>query len=339
MKWKSLHMPRAVQIDEATLTDTYGKFVLQPLERGFGITIGNALRRVLLSSIHGAAIKSIKIEGIYHEFSTVPGVVEDVPEIVLNLKEVCLRFHSEEERTLHVERRGPGELKAGDLQVDAQVEIVNPDLHIATLDEGGVLKIEVVAGGGRGYVFSEENKRPDQPIGVIPIDSIFSPIRKVHYEIENARVGRRTDYDRMTLEVWTNGAMKPEDALSFAAKILKDHLELFIHFEDDGVEDVREEEVDQESQRIGNLLKMPVEELELSVRSANCLRAAGILNLEDLVQKTEPEMLKYRNFGRKSLNELTAILNSLGLSFGMDIGQYKAVGERKKEPVALEEEF
>jgi DNA-directed RNA polymerase subunit alpha len=339
MKWKSLHMPRAVQIDETALTDTYGKFVLQPLERGFGTTIGNALRRVLLSSIHGAAIKSVKIEGVYHEFSTVPGVVEDVPEIILNLKEVCLRLHADEDRTVAVERRGPGELKAGDMQVDAQVEIVNPDLHIASLDEGGALKMELVVGGGRGYVFAEDNKRADQSLGVIAIDSIFSPIRKVHYEIENARVGRRTDYDRLTLEVWTNGAMKPDDALSFAAKILKDHLELFIHFEEEGIEDIQEEVVDQEAQRIGNLLKMPVEELELSVRSANCLRAAGILALEDLVQKTEPEMLKYRNFGRKSLNELNAILNSLGLSFGMDISQYKNVAERKKEVVALEEDF
>ena len=339
MKWKSLHMPRAVQIDETTLSSTYGKFILQPLERGFGTTIGNALRRVLLSSIHGAAIKSVKIEGVYHEFSTVAGVVEDVPEVILNLKEVCLRLHADEDRTLLVERRGPGDLKAGDLQVDAQIEIVNPDLHIAALDDGAVLKMELVVGGGRGYVFAEDNKRTDQPLGVIAIDSIFSPIRKVHYEIENARVGRRTDYDRLTLEVWTNGAMKPDDALSFAAKILKDHLELFIHFEEEGIEDVQEEEVDQEAQRVGNLLKMPVEELELSVRSANCLRAAGILTLEDLVQKTEPEMLKYRNFGRKSLNELNAILNNLGLSFGMDISQYKNVSEHKKEAVALEEDF
>jgi DNA-directed RNA polymerase subunit alpha len=294
---------------------------------------------VLLSSIHGAALKSIKIEGVYHEFSTVTGVVEDIPEIILNLKEVCIRLHADEDRTILVERRGPGDLRAGDLQVASQTDSVNPDLHIAPLAEGGALTRELVAGGGRGYVFAEDNKRADQALGVIAIDSIFSPIRKVHYEIENARVGRRTDYDRLTLEVWTNGAMKPDDAISFAAKILKDHLELFIHFEEEGIEDVQEEEVDQEANRIGGLLKMPVEELELSVRSANCLRAAGIITLEDLVQKTEPEMLKYRNFGRKSLNELTAILNGLGLNFGMDVSQYKNVADHKKEAVALEEDF
>ena len=339
MKWKSLHMPRAVQIEESTLTGMYGKFILQPLERGFGMTIGNALRRALLSSIHGAAIKSVKMEGVYHEFSTAPGVLEDVPEIILNLKEVCLRLHADEERTISIEHTGPGDLKAGDLQVDPQVEIVNPDLHIASLDEDGLFKMEIVVGGGRGYVFAEENKAEDQALGTIPIDSIFSPIRKVHYEIENARVGQRTDYDKLTLEVWTNGAMKPDDALSFAAKILKDHLELFINFEEEGIEDVQEDEVDQDAQRIGNLLNMPVEELELSVRSANCLRAAGIVTLDNLVQKTEPEMLKYRNFGRKSLNELNAILTGLGMSFGMDVLLYKGLGESKKETPPLEEDF
>jgi DNA-directed RNA polymerase subunit alpha len=338
MKPKNFQMPRSVQIDEDSLADTYGLFTVQPLERGFGTTIGNALRRVLLSSIEGAAVKSAKIEGVQHEFSVVEGVVEDVTEIVLNLKEVCIRCHSEEDKVLHVKKKGPGELTAGDLQVDPSVEIMNPDLHIAALDKDGTLDMEVTVGMGRGYVLAEDNKDPDQPMGMIPVDSAFSPIRRVHYEVDNARVGQQTDYDKLSLEVWTNGVVRPDDAVSHAASVLKEHLELFISFEEEPEEEP-EQEIDEEAQRIAGLLKMQVEEMELSVRSANCLKAASILTLEDLVQKTEAEMLKFRNFGRKSLNELTAILESLGMGFGMDVSKYKSVPTGAEHTTVLDEDF
>lgn len=340
MKWKSLHMPRSVEMDEASSSDTYGRFVVQPLERGFGTTLGNALRRTLLSSIQGAAIRAIRIEGVHHEFSTIPGVVEDVPDIILNLKEVCLRLHADSEKVISVEKSGPGDLTAADLQVDPEVEIVNPDLHLATLSEDMEFKAEIYIGCGRGYVFAEDNKLPDQPLGTTSMDSLFSPVRKVNYEVDSARVGRRTDYDKLTLEIWTNGTTRPDDALSFAAKVLRDHLDLFIMFEEEPEEEPeKEEEVDHEAERIRGLLKMPVEELELSVRSANCLRAAGILTLIDLVQKTEQDMLKYRNFGRKSLHELMTTLADLGLHFGMDIATYVSAAELDEEVQELDEEL
>ena len=336
MRWKSLYMPRYVEFDEGTMTDGYGKFVLQPLERGFGATLGNALRRVLLSSTQGAAIRSVKFDGVYHEFTTIAGVVEDVPQIILNLKLVRLKLHADEERTIRIEKVGKGEWTAGDLNVDPEVEVVNPDLHIATLDEDAAISVEILIGDGRGYATADENKTPDQPIGTIATDSIYSPIRKVHYEVENARVGRRTDYDKLTMEVWTDKTVRPDDAVAYAAKILKDHLQLFIHFEVEPEEE-EEEEVDEEKERIRRILRMSVEELELSVRSSNCLRAAGIAHIEDLVQKTESEMLKYRNFGRKSLNELSAILADLGLHFGMDLTPYKGEKDRKSELPPLPE--
>lgn len=338
MKPKNFQMPRSVQIDDASLTDTYGMFTVQPLERGFGTTIGNALRRVLLSSIEGAAVKAVLVEGVQHEFSVVEGVVEDVTEIVLNLKEVCLRVHADEDKVLRVEKKGPGELTAADLQVDSAVEIRNPEQHIASLDKDGHLRMEITVGKGRGYVLAEENKLPDQPVGTIVMDSAYSPIRKVHYEVDNARVGQQTDYDRLTLEVWTSGVVRPDDAVSHAAKILKDHLELFISFEEEPEEEP-EEVVDEESQRVAALLKMPVEELELSVRSANCLKAANINTLEDLVQKSETEMLKFRNFGRKSLNELNAILDNLGLQFGMDVSKYRDISAKSEQVAVLDEDF
>ena len=338
MKPKNFQMPRSVQIDEESLTDTYGLFTVQPLERGFGTTIGNALRRVLLSSIEGAAVKAVRIEGVQHEFSVIEGVIEDVTEVVLNLKETCIRVHSDEDKILRIKKEGPGEVTAADLQVDADVEIMNPDLHIATLDQDGLLDMELTVGKGRGYVLAEENKTADQPMGTIALDSAFSPIRRVHYEVDNARVGQQTDYDKLTLEVWTSGVVRPDDAVSHAARILRDHLELFINFEEEPEEEL-EEVVDEESQRVAGLLKMPVEELELSVRSANCLKAANILLLEDLVQKSEAEMLKFRNFGRKSLNELTAILESLGLSFGMDISKYKEIAAKSEQTAVLDEDF
>ena len=286
MKLESLQMPRLAEIEKDSLSDTYGKFVVQPLERGFGVTMGHALRRVLLSSIQGAAIKQLKIEGVQHEFSTVKGVREDLPEIILNLKEVAIRYHGDEDRVLHIECSTPGDLLAKDLEVDPSVEVMNPDLHIATLDKGANLKMELTVGQGRGYQFADENKIPDQPIGSIPLDTSFSPIVKVQYDTENARVGRRTDYDKLIMEVWTDGAVHPEDAMAQAAKILTEHLNLFINFEDEP-EVTQEKEVDEETKRVARLLAMPVDELELSVRSANCLRAAGITHLHELASRSE----------------------------------------------------
>lgn len=338
MNEKNFQMPRGVQIDEESLSDNYGLFSVQPLERGFGATIGNALRRVLLSSIEGAAVMAVKIEGIQHEFTVIEGVVEDVTEIVLNLKEICLRMHTDADKLLYFKKEGPGELKAGDLQVDADVEVMNPDLHIATLDKDGVLDMEVTVGKGRGYVLAEANKQADQPMGTIVLDAAFSPIRKVHYEVDNARVGQQTDYDKLSLAVWTNSAVRPDDAVAHAARILKNHLELFINFEEEPEEEL-EEVIDEETRRIATLLKMPVDELELSVRSANCLKAANIITLEDLVQKTENEMLKFRNFGRKSLNELTAILENLGIAFGIDVSKYQDVVSQPDHISILDDDF
>ncbi len=338
MEAKNFQMPRSVQIDEESLSDDHGLFSLQPLERGFGSTLGNALRRVLLSSIEGAAVKAVKIEGVQHEFTVVEGVVEDVTEIVLNLKEVCLHVHAEEDKLLYVKKEGPGKLTAGDLQVDADIEVMNPDLHIATLDKDAVLDMEITVGKGRGYVLAEANKHADQPMGTIALDAAFSPIRKVHYEVDNARVGQQTDYDKLSLEVWTNSVVRPDDAVAHAARILKDHIKLFIHFEEEPKEEL-EEVVDEETRRIAKLLQMSVDELELSVRSANCLKAANIITLEDLVQKTENEMLKFRNFGRKSLNELTAILESLGLAFGIDVSKYRGVADKSEHLSILDDEF
>ncbi|MBM3263887.1 MAG: DNA-directed RNA polymerase subunit alpha [candidate division Zixibacteria bacterium] len=321
MKLKNFQMPKTVTVDDETLTEVYGAFVLEPLERGFGTTIGNSLRRVLLSTLPGAAVTSVKIDGVAHEFSTIEHVVEDVTEIVLNLKELRLVVNSDEPRTLLLEAEGKGDVTALDIQTEVGVKILNPDLHIATLDEGGRLRMEIYVGVGRGYVPAEQNKDSNQPIGVISMDSIFSPVTRVNFRVENTRVGQRTDYDRLVLEIWTDGSLVPRDALSSAAQILKNHLQLFIAFDEDLVPD-QEKEVDQEFERIRHLLRTNVEELELSVRSSNCLRAAEIKILADLVQKTEGEMLKYRNFGRKSLTELNEILEGLGLEFGMDVASY-----------------
>lgn len=338
MKLDGLQMPRLVEIDKDSLSETYGKFVVQPLERGFGMTVGHALRRVLLSAIQGAAIKRVNIEGVQHEFSVVKGMREDVPELILNFKEVALRYHGEEDRVLRVEAKGAGALQAKQLAVDSSVEVMNPDLHLATLGANAHFKMEFTVGKGRGYVFAEENKTPDQPIGTIPLDANFSPVLKVKYEVENARVGRRTDYDKLTLEVWTNGSLKPEDAIAQAAHILNEHLNLFINFEEEPAQ-VEEKRVDEESKRIARLLAMPVDELELSVRSANCLRAAGITHLRDLVSRSEGEMLKFRNFGRKSLTELGEILQKLDLRWGMDISMYEHLTIEEEVAAPVSEEF
>ena len=315
-------MPKGVELDEGTATETYGQFVIEPLERGFGVTLGNALRRVLLSSLQGAAVTALRIEGIMHEFDTIPGVVEDVTEIVLNFKQLRLKLHADKSKRVILEVDKKKEVRAGDIQNDADIEILNPELLLFTLTEDNKVHMEIDIGCGRGYVTSEQNKKPDQALGTIAIDSIFTPVTKVNYQVGNTRVGRKTDYDKLILEIVTDASLSPQNALSFAAKILKDHLQMFIAFEKEP-EMAPEEEIDEETIRIRNLLKMKVDELELSVRSSNCLKAAEIKSLEDLVRKTEADMLKYRNFGRKSLSELQEILVKLGLSFAMDVQKYR----------------
>jgi DNA-directed RNA polymerase subunit alpha len=318
----NLQMPQGVERDEATYSNTHGRFIIQPLERGFGVTIGNSLRRVLLSSLQGAAITHVRIEGVQHEFSTLPGVVEDMSEVVLNLKQVRLKLLNKRPDRVSVQMKGPGVFKAGDIQkFSADLEVLNPELQIATLNKNAEVKMEFKIGRGRGYVPAEENTTADQPIGTIALDAIYNPIRKVNYSIENTRVGHKTDYERLVLELWTDGSITPDDALTYAGKILKDHIELFISFD---VETEKEDvpEVDEEAVRIRKLLKMNVDELELSVRSHNCLKAANIQTIGDLVRRDEQEMLKFRNFGRKSLQELAKILEEKGLHFGMDVDKY-----------------
>jgi len=320
MKWKNLTMPKQVVSDPEN-NDGYGKFVIEPLERGFGLTLGNALRRVLLSSLQGAAITAVRIDNVLHEFSTLPGVIEDVTEIILNLKQVRLKLHGDGPRKGMFEIKGKGEVRAGNMVVDSEIEILNPDLHIATLNRDGDLRMEVEINGGRGYVSADQHSQSDRPIGVIPIDSLFSPVTKVNYQVEATRLGQRIDYDKLTVEVWTDRSILPQDSIAVAAKILRDHFNLFIQFEEPIEEEV-EEEVDEEVMRIRKLLDKSVDELELSVRSINCLRAAEIKSIGDLVQKGEPEMLKFRNFGRKSLKEIQDILGEMGLHFGMDVSRY-----------------
>ena len=323
MNRSTLQLPEGIERDEATYSTTYGKFVLQPLERGFGVTLGNALRRVLLSSLHGAAITQIRFDGVLHEFSTIPGVVEDVSEIILNLKQVRLKLLNKRPDRVLLELKGPGTFKAGDIQKEtADFEILNPEHHIATLNEDANFNVELKIGKGRGYVPAEENTLPDQPIGTIPLDAVFNPIRKVNYFVENTRVGHRIDYEKLTLEVETDGSVTPDDALTFAGKILKDHVELFISFDVEPEEEEEVSQIDEDALRIRKLLKMSVEELELSVRSHNCLKAADIQTIGDLVRRDEQEMLKFRNFGRKSLQELSKILEEKGLFFGMDVEKY-----------------
>lgn len=327
MALPSFQMPESIELDESTYTNTYGKFIVQPLERGFGVTIGNAFRRVLLSSIPGAAIVSFRIDGILHEFSTIPGVLEDVSTIVLNLKQIRIKLIDKKADKLTLELKGPKTLAARDIQAQTtEFEILNPDLHIATLNEDAAFRMELRFGRGRGYVPAEENKHTDMPIGTIPIDAIFTPVLRVTYNVENTRVGQRTDYERLILEITTDGSITPDDALSFAGKILRDHIQLFINFDID-TEEEETQEIDEEAIRIRKLLKMSVDELELSVRSHNCLMAANIKVIADLVRRDEQEMLKFRNFGRKSLSELNKILEEKGLFFGMDVEKYLRKGE------------
>jgi DNA-directed RNA polymerase subunit alpha len=314
---KGLTRPKRLECDSASLTDHYGKFIAEPFEQGFGITIGNALRRTLLSALPGAAITSVRIDGVYHEFSTIPGVVEDTTDIILSLKEARFKLYVDHPKTIYIKASGQGEVKAGDIITDADVEVLNPELHIATLDNGASLQMEMTLEKGRGYVPAELNKKEDQPIGVIPIDAIFSPITKVNFRVEDVLLEPARTYDRLILEVWTDGSVVPEDAIAQAAKILKDHWSIFIKFEDQEDEEV--EAVDEKLIRLHENMNRSVNELELSVRSYNCLKNANIKTIRDLVQKTEAEMLKTKNFGRKSLNEIKEILTKMGLSLGMKL--------------------
>ena len=315
--WRDLIKPRGVHVEQESLTNTYGKFVAEPLERGFGITLGNSLRRVLLASLQGAAVFNVKIEGVEHEFTTIPDIAEDVTDIILNLKEVLLKMHTFDVKTLRIDSEGPREVKAGDIITDADVEILNPGHHIATISDGGRLRMELQSKKGRGFVPAERNKVAGQPIGVIPIDALFSPIRKVNYQVTNARVGQITDYDKLTLEVWTDGSVAPQDAVAYAAKVVKEQMSIFINF-DESEESMPVEPTKVEEKLNENLFRS-VDELELSVRSANCLQNANIRTIGELVQKSENEMLKTKNFGRKSLKEIKELLAEMGLSLGMKL--------------------
>jgi DNA-directed RNA polymerase subunit alpha len=310
-------MPKKLVCEESTYTDNYGKFIAEPFERGYGTTLGSALRRVLLSSIEGSAVTSVKIDSVQHEFSTIPGVSEDVPDIILNIKKLILRSHSRQPKVIEIKADSKGDVKAKDIIHDETIEILNPDLHIATLTKNAKFHVEMEVGRGRGYYPAEKNKKEGLPIGVIPVDSIFTPIVKVNFQVENTRVGQITDYDKLILEIWTNGSVTPKDALLYSSHILEKHLEIFLGFGKLPVEEAEEEvKVDEE---LYSKLKMPVSELELSVRSANCLKEAKIKTIGELVQKSEAEMLKYRNFGKKSLAEIKEIIVSMGLSLGMKV--------------------
>ena len=335
MKWKTLQIPRNVEVDPEGATDRYGRFTIAPLERGFGTTLGNSLRRVLLSSLQGAAVTSVRMDGVLHEFSTIQGVIEDVTEIILNLKQVRFKMIGDGPKKALVEAKGKGEVRAGDLQVDADVEILNPDMHIATLNKEGDLRMEVEIDCGRGYVSADQHDEQDRPIGVIPVDSLFSPVTRVNYKVEQARVGQRIDYDRLSLEIWTDGSILPTDALAMAASILRDHFALFIHFENEPVKEMEQDDVDEETVKLREKLERSVDELELSVRSSNCLRQAEIRTIGDLVQKTEAEMLKYRNFGRKSLKEIEDVLTTMGLSLGMEVPSAYSGRARMAAPEAI----
>ncbi len=320
--WKDLIRPKRLEVEKETLTPSYGKFTAEPFERGFGITIGNSLRRILLSSLQGAAITSVKIDGVLHEFSAIPGAKEDITEIILNLKEVRLKLHTEGPKTIRVKAEGPTVLKAGDIITGDAVEILNPDQYIATLSRDGKLSMEMVVKVGRGYVPAERNKEETQPIGTIPMDAIFSPIKKVNYTVTNARVGQITDYDKLTMEVWTDGSLNPEEAVAHSAKILKEQLSIFITFEEEEEAEMSYSEDEEEKESFNENLLRSVDELELSVRSANCLKHASIRLIGDLVQKTEAEILATKNFGRKSLNEIKEILSEMGLSLGMKLDNW-----------------
>jgi DNA-directed RNA polymerase subunit alpha len=330
--WRDLIRPKAIHLEPESTNEFYGKFTCEPLERGFGITIGNSLRRVLLASLQGAAITAVRLEGALHEFTTIPDVVEDVTDIVLNLKEVVLKAESPKTYTVRLEKEGPGPVLAGDIKLVDGLTILNPKHPVATLDKKGPLSIELTVNVGRGYVPAERNKSPTMPIGTIPIDALFSPIRKVNYTVQNARVGQVTDYDKLVLEVWTNGAVRPSDAVAFAAKILKEQLSIWINFEE--TEETSYQSPGSEEEPLNENLFRSVDELELSVRSANCLQNANITLIGELVQKSEQDMLKTKNFGRKSLKEIKEILGTMGLGLGMKFDNWPQMLERWKQQQA-----
>ena len=320
MLWKGFQRPKRLEYERDTLTDRFGRFHAQPFERGFGTTIGNALRRVLLSSIEGAAVTAVKIDGVLHEFSPIPGVVEDATDIILNLKQFPMLMHVDHTKTLRLKSSKAGEVKAGDIEADADIEILEPDVHIATVGDSGSLDIEMRVNRGRGYVSADRNFDEDLGIGWIPIDSVHSPIKKVNYLVEAARLGQTTDYDKLTVDVWTDGTVTARDAVSLGAKLLRDHLNIFINI-DEPVEQPPEQLPEEAPSVANEHLDKSVEELELSVRSYNCLKNANIRTIRELVQKTEPEMLRTKNFGRKSLNEIKEILLTMGLNLGMRLDE------------------
>jgi len=325
IKWRDFQLPKRLECDEPTYTDTYGKFQAAPFERGYGVTLGSGLRRILLSSIEGSAVTSIKIAGVNHEFSAIPGVLEDVPEIILNIKSLVINSHSKIPKTIYIKANSKGEIKAKDIEVDETIEIINPELHIATLTKDAKFAVEMEVSRGRGYVTAELNKKEEvKSIGVIPVDSIFTPIKKVNFFVENTRVGQRTDYDKLVLEIFTNGAISPKDALLYASNIFQRHLDIFVNF-GQLPEDVAEEEYEmtKEEAALYEKLSLPISELELSVRSSNCLREAGIKIIADLVKKGEDEMLGFKNFGKKSLTEIKELLTGMGLTLGMQVDPKK----------------
>ncbi len=328
--WTTLIRPKMIEVDRSTLTPVYGRFVAKPLERGFGHTIGNGLRRILLSSLQGCAITSVKFEGVLHEFSSINDVVEDMADIILNLKGVRMRLDGVSQKTIMVDKKGPGALTAGDLAIDESVQVLNPSHHIATLGKDAHIRGELTIAWGRGYVSADRNKQENSPIGTIAVDSIFSPVTRVNYNVSNARVGQHTDYDKLAVDLWTDGSITPEQALAYAAKILKDQVSIFINF-DEGIEVVETKKDTNKSDVNENLFKS-VEELELSVRSANCLQNANIRYIYELVQKSEAEMLRTKNFGRKSLNEIKDILSQMGLGLGIKLDlSPEVIAEKTKE--------
>jgi DNA-directed RNA polymerase subunit alpha len=332
--WRNLIKPKLLEYEKDTGTLTYGRFIARPLERGFGQTLGNALRRILLSSLQGAAITNVKIDGVLHEFGTIPGVVEDVSDILLNLKQVRLKIHSGDQDTIRLEMKGERELTATDIHTGENISILNPEQHIATLGVEGKLKMEMSVRMNKGYVPSERNKSEKDPIGMIAVDSIHTPVTKVNYAVTNARVGQMTDYDRLSLEVWTDGSVQPSDAVAFAAKILKEQLQIFINFEE--IPEPIIEELAPEKPAFNENLNRKVDELELSVRSSNCLQNANIRHIGELCMKTEAEMLKTKNFGRKSLNEIKEILSEMGLSLGMKLDGWTPPREEEKPKEEIE---
>lgn len=319
IKWKDFQMPKRLECDESTYTNTYGKFLAEPFERGYGVTLGNSLRRILLSSIEGSAVTSVKFDGVSHEFTTIPGVLEDVTDIILNIKNLVLRSHSKTQKSIYIKADKKGEITAKDIIADETIEVLNHDLLIATLTKDIKFNLELHVSKGRGYVPAESSKKEDQTVGVIAVDAIFTPVKKVNFYVENTRVGQRTDYDKLILEIWTNGSVSPKDALLYGANILQRHLDVFVNFGQLPEEEEEVEEISAEEKALYEKLRLPISELELSVRSSNCLREEKIKTLGDLVRKSESELLQVRNFGKKSLSEITALLKGMALSLGMKV--------------------